>query len=194
MSTMFRDWRNTGRVVGFGLGLCVVSGLSISTGQIKGVSQQPRRPLSPQEQVEAADMARAKAADLSNKISTMLDNARKESDMIKLTCLDERLSQVNAAVRSIDQRAAAIKDAVRSGDDARRNHEFNVLSELDKKLGKLSSAASRCIGKDVSDSGGANVVVTVDTTVPVAMDPGTVTVAAPPAVIPYVPPPASPVL
>jgi dihydroxyacetone kinase len=118
----------------------------------------------------------------------MLDESRREKDIMRANCVNRKLTEVNANTRNIDQRSRALKDAASSGDDARRSHEYTVLTVLAQKLDQLDQEATQCLGQSVYEPGASQVVTTISegspTTNPSTIDPAT---AAPPSIT--VPPP-----
>ena len=73
--------------------------------------------------------------------------------MIRVTCVDDKLDQVNATVRNAERRLEALREAVESGDEGRRNHEFTVLTVMHQNLRTLDSQAGQCVGQDIYDTG-----------------------------------------
>jgi hypothetical protein len=155
------------------------------------IGAQTTAQLSGADQVKEADKINRRGNQLAERMTRMLDEARRDKDILRANCVNRKLTEVNANVRNVDQRARALKDAVQAGDDSRRNHEYTVLSVLSQKLDMLNQEASQCLGESVYEPGASQVITTVPTNAP-SIDPSIVPVppAAPPAV--SVPPPASP--
>jgi hypothetical protein len=99
-----------------------------------------------------------KARRLSGTVQRLLDAARKDGDIIRVTCLNDKLTQVNANLRSAETRMTALEGAINRD---RANHEFTVLSVIGQKLDTLSQEASQCVGQDVFEPGSAQVVTTI---------------------------------
>jgi hypothetical protein len=155
------------------------------------IGAQTSAQLSGAEQVKEADKINRRGNQLAERMTRMLDEARRDKDILRANCVNRKLTEVNANVRNVDQRARALKDAVQAGDDSRRNHEYTVLSVLAQKLDMLNQEASQCLGESVYEPGASQVVTTVPNNVIVGTDPATVPVPppSPPAVT--VPPPTS---
>ncbi|MCX7807235.1 MAG: hypothetical protein N2515_01380 [Deltaproteobacteria bacterium] len=165
-------------------------GQSSEEGGEASFSVQRASDLKPEEQVAESQRLLARAQALAQRIQSMLDQARRESDIMRVTCLDDKLTQVNAHVRSLNDRVRALEEAIRIGDEARRNHEFTVIIVLSQNISTLHRASNDCIGVELFDTGSTRVVTIVDPTVP-QTDPGVIPFI-PPDVVPYIPPPASP--
>jgi len=119
----------------------------------------------------------------------MLDEARRDADMIRVTCLNDKLAQVNANLNTAQARLTAFQKAT---DGDTRNHEFTVLSVLGQKFQALEQGANGCVGQDLYDTGPTKVTTEIETsTQPFENDPGTPPATLPPITI-TIPPDASP--
>ncbi|QQR89237.1 MAG: hypothetical protein IPJ88_13630 [Myxococcales bacterium] len=127
---------------------------------------------------------------LARRIANMLDEARREGDVIRATCLDDKLTQANVNTRNAEQRLSALQEAVSTQDNERQKHELTVLSVLSSKLGVLDQEAAQCLGQDLFETGETKVVTTIDPNTPQENS----SIAPPPSmpVVPAVPPPSSP--
>src|SRR6266571_1178502 len=63
------------------------------------------------EQSAAARSAVQRGAVLAQRISSMLEEARREADIIRVTCLNDKLTQVNANMRTAQSRMTAFETA-----------------------------------------------------------------------------------
>jgi len=108
---------------------------------------------------------------LVKRLQQMLDEARGEGDIIKVTALNDLLTQANAALRSTEQRTSSLREALDMKNKERANHEFKVLKVLGQKIDEFGQKASQVIGQAVFDGGAAEITTTTDegtTTVPTA--------------------------
>jgi hypothetical protein len=137
------------------------------------------------EQSATARSAVQRGAVLAQRITAMLEEARREADIIRVTCLNDKLTQVNANLRTAQTRAAAFEAAT---DPDTRNHEATVLSVLGQKFQGLDQEANRCVGQDVYDTGSTKVQTEIDTAkLPYEEDVSTPT-PPPPSAVPELPP------
>jgi hypothetical protein len=137
---------------------------------------------------ERADKARkivAKGEKLSKRVSNMLNEARKEADIIRITCLNDKLTQINANLRNARKRLEAMLAAV---DPKAANHEFTVLKVLEQKFQTLEQEANQCVGQDIYEIGATEVITDIDPSM-VPDDQGNVPAGGPS--FPVVPPPAT---
>lgn len=123
---------------------------------------------------------------LSRRVSLMLDDARRDADLIRITCLNEKLTQINANLRNAQKRLEALTGAV---DADRRNHEYTVLTVLGQKFQTLDQESNRCVGQDIFETGATRVETDIDTSVVSNENPNEIPPVLTPA--PQIPPPAS---
>lgn len=97
---------------------------------------------------------------LAQRLSTMLEEARREADIIRVTCLNDKLTQTNANMRTAQARLAAFESAA---DNEQKNHEATVLNVLGQKFQMLDQEASRCVGQDLYETGSTRVLTEIDT-------------------------------
>jgi hypothetical protein len=145
----------------------------------------------PAEQLSTADAIVTRGTNLSQRVTQMLDDARREADVIRVTCLNDKLTQINANLRTAQSRYASLQRTV---DTDQRKHELTVLAVLGQKLQVLDQESNQCIGQDLYETGPTKIVTEIDTSVlPFETDPATpqITVPTAPAVL-GVPPASSP--
>jgi hypothetical protein len=116
--------------------------------------------LSPEELASEGDTVVQRGTALSQAVRNMLEEARKESDIIKVTCLDDKLTQINVNLRTAESRQDALRKAV---DPDRRLHEYTVLTVLGQKLQVLDQEAHQCVGQAMYETGATKVVTVIDT-------------------------------
>ncbi|MEM7433551.1 MAG: hypothetical protein AAF436_00270 [Myxococcota bacterium] len=141
------------------------------------------------QQQEATEAAVAQAGATCDAQGQALQSAKSEKDIIRATCLDDKLAQCNANLQNMKRRQAALDDAIRANDTGSRNHEFAVIGVLSQKFKMLQQAANQCVGQDLFDTGDTKVRQEVDLFAPSADPAVTPPVVVPP--IPYIPPPVS---
>lgn len=150
---------------------------------------QRRANLTPEQQLEEANRVKQRGADLSRRVSVMLDEARQERDIIRVTCVNDKLTQVNANLRTVELRVTNLEDAIAAQDASRRNHEFTVIAVLGQKFVVLDREAAQCIGQDIFETGSTRVITEIDPNNP-DDDPTLLPQPVEP-VIPFIPPPES---
>ncbi len=145
--------------------------------------------MSPGEQRRAAESAVASASASCSAQSQALQSAKRDSDIIRATCLDDKLSQCNANLQNMKRRQTALNEAIDEGDTGRANHESTVIGVMSQKFKMLAQAANQCVGQDLFDTGDTVTKSEVDLFAPDA-SPAAVPVI-PDWPVPYIPPPVS---
>lgn len=176
--------------------LCVIgvgtpTALAQPTGGTGELAATQKPVMSVQDKIAQGESIQRRGSQLAERITKMLDGARREKDIMRANCLNRKLTEVNANVRNVEGRLKALRDAANGNDENRANHEFTVLSVIAQKFDTADQEASQCLGQDVYESGASQVVTQFPEDGPTA-DPSAV--APPPAAPPSVtvPPPFSP--
>ncbi|MCH2107772.1 MAG: hypothetical protein MK135_00455 [Polyangiaceae bacterium] len=94
--------------------------------------------------------------------SRQLRQARKDKDIIKVTCLDDNLSQLETAGKTAAGRISSLQAAIASNNQSRISHDSAVLGALATRAGALSAAANQCVGQEKKFQGEGSLSVTAD--------------------------------
>jgi hypothetical protein len=127
------------------------------------------------------DEQTAKARQSKIAVQNMLDRARREKDTIKITCLDDKLTQMNVNIRGIEERTVGLETAVRADDAQGANQQFTILKVYIVRVQGLVAEAENCIGDVDVVLGESETIVTIDDDI-IAEDPsesGTIQVEDP---------------
>lgn len=191
MRPVFQGWLGL-LLAGSGLGYALAqeSDATVDVVKVESVNTgaEPAS-LSPKQQARAAEAAVAEASATCQAQAQALQRAKSEKDIIRATCLDDKLAQCNANLQNLKRRQTALNGAIQANDVGNRNHEFTVIGVLSQKFKMLQQAANQCVGQDLFDTGDTKVRQEVDLFAPDA-DPAVV-VPVPEPPIPYIPPPVS---
>jgi hypothetical protein len=130
-------------------------------------------------EMNAAEAMIARANTLSQRVAQMLDDARRDADVIRVTCLNDKLTQINANLRTAQSRHATL---LRTVDIDQRRHELTVLSVLGQKLQVLDQESNQCVGQDLYETGPTKITTEIDTSLlPFENNPTTPTITTPTA-------------
>ncbi|AKV01734.1 hypothetical protein AKJ09_08397 [Labilithrix luteola] len=99
-------------------------------------------------------------------VRKMLEEARKQRDVVKTLCLNDKLSQIDVAIRSGKDRRGQLEAAVKRNDTELSNHEFTILTVLRQRSEQIVAEANQCIGEESAFVGDTNVKTSVDPTIP----------------------------
>ncbi len=125
-----------------------------------------RAQLSPQDEVVEGEQILARMEGASAGIRRQLETARSQRDVVKTLCLNDKLSQVDVAIRSATDRQGSLKAAASHNDVELSNHEFTILSVLRQRAEQLTAEANQCIGEEAGFTGETKITSSVDPTLP----------------------------
>jgi len=136
-------------------------------------------PTAPAVQLSAAQGIVTEATNLAQRVTQMLDDARREADVIRVTCLNEKLTQINASLRTAQGRLTTLQRTV---DVEQRKHELTVLTVIGQKLQLLDQESNQCVGQDMYETGPTKITTEIDTALlPFEDDPTTPQIQTPTA-------------
>jgi hypothetical protein len=120
----------------------------------------------PAEQLSTADgdLSRMEAA--RDSVRRQLMDARAQRDVVKTLCLNDKLSQLNVAISSAQERREALQAAVKRGDGDLATHEFTIMTVLRQRSDQLMAEANQCLGEEIGTPGASSVITTIDKTLP----------------------------
>jgi hypothetical protein len=187
------------RMLGFGA-LCALSLLvaaGIASAQAPGNAQTPpdtnaglarQVTLTPAQQLQETDTYLTRMESARSVVRRLLEEARKQRDVVKTLCLNDKLNQIDVAQRSARERRQSLDLAVKRDDADLSSHEFTILGVLRQRVEQLTAEANQCIGKDADILGETSTVTQIDPTIP--EDPA----FYPPVIVIMEPPPSASVI
>jgi hypothetical protein len=126
-----------------------------------------RRPtLSPQEQLTQAEAGVSRMEQVATTVRHQLEQARVARDVVKTLCLNDKLSQVDVAIRSARDRQVALQAAVQRNDVELANHEFTILTVLQQRAVQKGAEANQCIGEAYAFLGETQVTTEINPDLP----------------------------
>jgi hypothetical protein len=130
------------------------------------VGFQRKTSLSPQEQLVEAQKHVARMEGAAGGVRKMLEEARRQRDVVKTLCLNDKLSQIDVAIRSARDRRTQLQSAVSRNDAELSNHEFTILTVLRQRSEQLVAEANQCIGEESAFVGDTRTTVQIDPQIP----------------------------
>jgi hypothetical protein len=76
-----------------------------------------------------------------------LEEARNTKDVVKLNCVNEKLTQVKGLLRISEQSDVALQEAVAKKETSQGEHEFTKVMIARQKVDQLRAEAEECIGQ-----------------------------------------------
>jgi hypothetical protein len=131
-----------------------------------GLERQPR--LSPADALAHSDQDLSRMEQASSVVRRQLEQAREARDVVKTLCLNDKLSQIDVAIRSARDRKTSLQSAVSGAhpDADLANHEASILVVLRQRVEQTTAEANQCIGEELSFVGKTEIVTTVDPSIP----------------------------
>lgn len=167
---MQRTKQRSMAVAAAGILALVVHGVATAQQPAGGASEFDAGPkvarLTPAEQLDQARGFVGSMERVRDGIRRDLEEARNKGDVVKKLCLDDKLNQLDIALRKASEREKALESAVKLNDVELSNHEFTILSVLNQRSTSLDAEAKLCIGKEVVSVGDSSIQVDVETQLP----------------------------
>lgn len=126
--------------------------------------------LSPQEEVTQGEQFLTRMDSGRMGVRRQLETARSQRDVVKTLCLNDKLNQIDVAIRSARERRDALAVAASRSDTDLANHEFTILRVLRDRSDQLTAEANQCIGQEAGYVGESSVIPYVEPGIP--EDPG----------------------
>lgn len=112
-------------------------------------------PMETEAQISPAEM-REQVASLISEMQGMLKRvvdlqqvARKEKDVIKLNCVNDKLLQVKQLLNIADEAENELVEAIAQQDEADRYHQYGQVTISHEKVSVLRDEAEACIGEEL---------------------------------------------
>ncbi|MHB8416877.1 MAG: hypothetical protein ACYDCL_02305 [Myxococcales bacterium] len=103
--------------------------------------------LSDKEKLSRAEDAVAQMQKTLREVLERVEEARKERDLVKLNCINEKLTQVKALLRIAEQSYVALQEAVARAAEDNAQHEFAKIDIARQRITELRAEAEQCIGQ-----------------------------------------------
>lgn len=122
--------------------------------------------LSPAEQLAQADGFLARMDNARMVVRRQLETARAQRDVVKTLCLNDKLNQLDVAIRSARERRQSLEAAANRKDVDLSNHEYTILTVLRQRSDQLTAEAQQCIGQEAGFLEDSKVTSSIDPNLP----------------------------
>jgi hypothetical protein len=122
--------------------------------------------LTPEQMVAEAKKAQPQMDQESSSVRLQLEHARAARDVVKTLCLNDKLNQIDVAVRSAADHVSSLELAAGRKDTDRARHDYAVVQVLRDRVKGLVIEANQCIGEETGFVGESTVKVEIDPTIP----------------------------
>jgi hypothetical protein len=123
------------------------------------VPMKKRANISPGDMMKQADQYQLRMQEVFRRVVQLQEVARKQKDVIKLNCVNDKLLQVKQLMNISDSAKTNLQEAITRGDEEGRYHEFSRITIADQQISILGTEAENCIGEDLSFLGPTEVIV-----------------------------------
>ena len=120
----------------------------------------PQRPtLSGQDMIKQGRLYRADMDKIIVEQQAMVEQARKQKDVIRLNCVMDKLVQVKVNMNIGDQALQKLQEAVARRDEGASLHEYTRITIVNQKVQVLQNEGQTCVGAELSYIGATRVEV-----------------------------------
>ncbi len=122
-------------------------------------------PMRKKAQISPRDMATQganyidKMKEVLKRIVELQEIARRNKDVIKLNCVNDKLLQVKQLLNIAEAASTNMSEAIARRDEEGRYHEFGRITIANQQVSVLGTEAENCIGEDLSFLGPTEVTV-----------------------------------
>lgn len=99
-------------------------------------------------------------------VRRLLADAREHRDVVRVLCLNDKLNQIDLAIRTANDRIEALNAAAAQKDVDQTKHEYTVAQVLRDRVRTLVGEANQCIGEQTGFFGESAVTVDIDPNIP----------------------------
>lgn len=172
------------------LPVLLVAGLAAAQGA-SPPSFQKASEVPTEEKLERSSRAVRAMREVLREVLEKLEEARRTKDVVKLNCVNEKLTQIKGLLRISESADVALQEAVSRQESTASDHEYTKVMIANQKVTQLRAETEECIGQ-LAFRTDENLLVEVEE--PRDLPGGDPTNPPPPDDITVRPPPASPTL
>jgi hypothetical protein len=153
-------------VSGVGLAVAQERATNAAAAPAREVSGGADVNLTPQQMLEKVRAIVPEMEGLRVSVAAQLNEAKKNKDVVKALCLDDKVKQMKLATDTAKDRVVDLTSAVSQNDADRSKHEFTVVQVLRERVQTLVAEAQQCIGEETGFVGNTDVTVDIDPAIP----------------------------
>jgi hypothetical protein len=130
------------------------------------LAAQRTEALSPEEQLVRARGLVGGIERAAQSIQRDLQAAQNDRDVVRVLCLNDKLNQVDVALRAAQDRMSALGAAAERKDADRSLHNYTVLAVLSDRVRVVVNESGQCVGEETGFIGEAEISVSIDPNLP----------------------------
>jgi hypothetical protein len=131
---------------------------------------QPQPTMSGPQMVEQGREYRKEIETVRAHIQGQVEAAKQDKDVIRLNCLLDKLSQLGANEKIMDQTLQILQEAVMRRDESAQLHEYTRITIIHQKAQVLRTVADACVGAETNYVGPTKVVTETPAWLPEGVD------------------------
>ena len=161
----FLEGTVTKRFIGIVLGTLLIAGPRLAVAQDTGSasasnpapkgsianpstkSRDEAKQLTPRQMVDRAERYIDQMRQRLKEVLKILTSARQEKDVVKLNCVNEKVTQVKGLVRVSEQSSINLQEDVAKQEIDSARHEYLKIAIAREKVQQLRAEAEQCIGQ-----------------------------------------------
>jgi hypothetical protein len=109
--------------------------------------------------LEMGQEYRKEAATIRQYIQGQVEAAKQDKDIIRMNCLLDKLTQLGAREKIMEQSLMTLQEAVLRQDASTELHEYTRITIVHQKIQELRTEADACVGAETNYVGPTKVVV-----------------------------------
>jgi hypothetical protein len=150
------------KVLGTGLLLIAIALPGAAWAQDSGVRSIVERTTTstPKEKLDYAAESNDEMRTSVKAVNKMLEAARREQDVVKIQCLNNRLTSLRALLQVSEAAEARLQEALNDAESERAEHEYRKIAVARDKASQILAEAERCAGDAGAADGSTQVTVT----------------------------------
>jgi len=123
------------------------------------VPMEKESQIAPTEMERVARETSEKADKDEKRVEQLKVEARKQKDVIKLNCINDKLLQIKQLLNILEDGLSKLSLAIAERDEGERYHRYTVIKISGEKIAGLRDEAEACVGEEVSYLGPLSVDV-----------------------------------
>ncbi len=123
------------------------------------ISVPQRSSLSGQDMLKQGREYRANMDKVVAELQAMVEQARKQKDIIRLNCVMDKLAQVKVSMNIGDEAMQKLQESVGRNDDGASLHEYTRMTIVNQKVQVLQNEGQTCVGAELNYIGATRVEV-----------------------------------
>ena len=128
-------------------GSASVSGTASGTATVSGQTQAK---ISSEDMKTQVTSMTAQAASDAHHVEQLRITARKQKDVIKLNCVNDKYLQIKSLLNLMDEASARLEVAILGKDEDARYHEYTMFTVSAEKVRGLRGEADGCVGEELT--------------------------------------------